>query len=184
MAKKKDNKNIIAGACIAAVVIIAIILAVVFAVRGGGEVNDSYFVSDGSKYVITIESDDIDSDETSPLKTHLVYAYSGDKITGLKAYYEYADAAAAKKAYDILSAAGTNDSYKSISVSGKYVILEANEAEYEGITASQVKEQVELMKSLENATDEESDSVEEEVIEEELPAESEEATVEEETIEE
>ncbi len=171
--KKKNNKNVIIGGCIAAVVIAAIILAVVFA-AGNGTINDSYFVSDGSKYVINNEYGDTESDGSVPIKDHIVYYYSGDKITGAKAFYEYVDETAAKNAYETIKANAGN-SYKSVSLSGIYVILEANESEYEGLTASDVKQQVELSEQAQSEASTEETNIEETIVEED----TEEAIVEE-----
>ncbi len=171
--KKKNNKNVIIGGCIAAVVIAAIILAVVFA-AGNGTINDSYFVSDGTKYDINNEYGDTESDGSVPIKDHIVYYYSGDKITGAKAFYEYVDETAAKNAYETIKANAGN-SYKSVSLSGIYVILEANESEYEGLTASDVKQQVELSEQAQNEASTEETNIEETIVEED----TEEAIVEE-----
>lgn len=178
-AKGKNNKNVIIGACCAVVVVVIIIVAIVLATTGAGRLNDSYFVSDDTKYVLTVESDDmvIDEDEEAyaPLKTHLVYAYSGDEITGLKVYYEYADNASAKAAYDYIISSG--EEAGEVEIDGKYVIITANAEEYEGLTASDVKQQVEFMEMLKNMdtsdTDDADDSGDDEVIEEDVDVEQE-----------
>ena len=179
MAKKakKDNKNaIIGGICAAVLVVVIIIVAVVLATGGGNKLNDDYFVSDDTKYVLTIESDDIDYEDSEaayiPLKTHLVYTYSGDEITGLKTYAEYADAAAAKAAFEAMKEAG--EDVTGVTIDGKYLIMTATEDQYEGMTASDVKQQIEfmeMMKGLDTGdTEEETEVVEEE---EALPEETE-----------
>lgn len=163
MAKKaeKINKKTIVGICIAAVVSIAIIIVAI--VVHNNKLDDSFFVSDGSKYVLTLESDGTSSDdEYTPIKTHLVYFYSGDKITELKAYYEYADSATAKSAADYIKENYSDDEYEKISINGKYLIFTADESEYENLTAPEVKEQIELMESMQNIGDENYDYEEEE----------------------
>lgn len=169
MAEKstKNNKNLIIGICAAVVVIVVIIIAVVLATGGGkggviGGLNDSYFVSDDTKYVLTLDADDMYIEDTdyAPLKSHLVYTYSGDEVTGLKAYYEYADASAASAAYEFYQA-NNDGSFKEVALDGKYLILTANEEEYEGLTASDVKQQIEFMQMLNNMDlDEDEESVE------------------------
>ena len=145
---KKDNKNIIIGACVAVVVVIIAVVAIVLGLKGGKPtLNDAYFVSDDTKYVLTIDTSD-EEDESAPEKVHTVYTYSGDKITGAKVYYEYADAATAKSFVDTIKA--ETDSPDSVSVDGKYIIMVADESEYEDMTASDVKEQVEFYESLKN----------------------------------
>ncbi|MBR0465297.1 hypothetical protein IJJ02_00700 [Candidatus Saccharibacteria bacterium] len=148
-ASKKDNKNLIIGIC-AAIVAVVIIVIVVLAVRGGG-LGDDYFVSDGTKYVLTIESDDIeDNNEFTPLKTHLVYTYDGDKVTSMKSYYVYADADAAKAAFDAMQEAGGEEA-KGMELNGKYIIMTAEEDVYKDLTTSDVKKQIEFIEALKNS---------------------------------
>lgn len=161
---KKDNTPMIIGICVGVVAVIAIIVGIVFAVRGGSNaLGDNYFVSDGSKYVLTIESDqdalDSDDGEPAPVKTHMVYTYSGDEVTGLKMYYEYADSATASKAYGSMEDT-EEDGIESIAIDGKYIIITGDKSSYEGLTASDVKEQIEFMETLKNYTPEDSDDAE------------------------
>ena len=148
--ESKKNKGLIIGICVAIVVVIAIIIAVVLGVKGGG-LGDSYFVSDDTKYVLNMDASDMsfDDEEYAPTKVHLVYTYSGEDVTGLKAYYEYENAEAAKAAFDYINETQA-DSYKSIVMDGKYIILEAKEDEYKDITPDDVKQQIEFMEMLKN----------------------------------
>ncbi len=151
-AKKKDNKNLITCICAAVVVIAIIIIAVVVATRGTTQLSDAYFVSDDTKYVLTMENDGEDADEEDeypPIKTHLVYNYSGDEITGMTTYMEYADEATAKAAYEAYKNAD-QEGVKSLSVNGKYLVVEMTEENYKDLTASDVKQQVEFMEMLKN----------------------------------
>lgn len=143
---KKDNKNLIIGICAAVVVVIVIVVAVILANRGA-KLDDSYFVSDDTKYVLTVNSDDSE-DNLSLVKTHLVYKYSGDTITELKSYYEFANAEDAKAAFDEYKEAYAG-SFKSAELNGKYIIFTANEEDYSDLTASDVKQQIEFMEMLE-----------------------------------
>lgn len=151
---KKDNKNLITGICIAAAAVVAIVIAIVFIVRGSGPtLNDDYFKSDDTKYVYTIDADslEVDDDEESytPLKAHVVYTYSGDEITGMKTYAEYADAATAEKAYAAMKEADADEAKKA-EVNGKYIVYTNDAEDYEGLTASDVKQQIEFMESIQN----------------------------------
>ena len=175
---KKDNKNmVIVGACAAVVVVVIITVAIVLAISGN-KINDDYFVSDGSKYVLTLDSDDYEFDEDEseyvPLRTHMVYTYSGDEITGLKTYAEYADEAAAKTAFQAMKDA--DEDLTNVEIVGKYLVQTATEDQYEGMTASDVKKEIELMESLKNMTfDDETEAIDEEdVIDDEEVIETEE----------
>ena len=146
--KKKNNKGlIIGGICALVVVIIIIIVAVINANRLG----DAYFQSDGSKYVLTMEYTPSEGDDNvTPLKSHNVYTYECDKITGVKVYYQYSDDAAAKKAYDYFSAETDSKDYKTIAIDGKYVVFEANESEYKDLTTKDVESQIKFIESIKN----------------------------------
>ncbi len=163
-AKKPNNKNLAIGIC-AIIAIIIIIITVVLTTRNN-TLNDSYFVSDDTKYVLTLDSSDVSMEDPTydPIKTHLVYTYSGDEITGLKAYYEYADNATAKVAAEYLKQNYDSDTQNKVTTDGKYVIFVASEEEYEDLTASDVKQQIEFMEVIKNmdAEDDAEESTDEE----------------------
>lgn len=167
--KTKDNKNLIIGICAAVVLVVVIIVTIVLVVNNNS-LNDSYFVSDDTKYVLTIENDESsEGDEATPVKSHIVYTYEGDKITSMKSYSEFADEATAKKAFDAMIEAGGEEA-KGIELKGKYIIATAEEDVYKDLTANDVKQQIEFMESLKNMNlDDNSDTEEEseEVIENE-----------------
>ena len=179
---KKDNKNVIIGSiCAVVVVAVIVIVAVVLATSGSNKLNDDYFKSDGQKYVLTVETDQTAIEDTDeeyvPVKTHMVYTYSGDTITGLKLYYEYADADTAKKALEEMKSAAGDEDLGDVVVEGKYVITTAPEEQYKDLTASDIKAQIEFMDALKkmNLEDYSTDDVDGEVVEEEEAAETEEA---------
>lgn len=151
---KNNNKGAIIGICAAIVVLVVVIVAVVLATGGGSSISDSYFKSDDTKYVLTLDANTVTVDEENaqytPEKIHYVYDYSGDKVTGLKVYYEYADAGAAKAALDYIVEQG-GDLFTETVTDGKYVVATAAEAQYEGMTADDAKQQVEFMQSLQEA---------------------------------
>ena len=159
--KTKDNKNLIIGICAAVALIVVIIITVL--VVNNQSLNDDYFVSDGSKYVFTLETDEKDieeGDEITPLKTHFVYTYEGDKVTGMKTYYVYADANAAKTAFDKMKEAGGEEA-QNFELSGKYIIITADEEEYKNRSASDIKKDIEFMESLKNMDSSDFEDVEE-----------------------
>lgn len=149
---KKDNKNMIIGSiCAVIVVVVVIIVAVVLVTRNGG-INDDYFKSDGTKYVLTIDSESVGEtaeNTYNPVKTHIVYTYSGDQITGMKTYGEFKDNDAAKKAFDAIKEAG--EDMTNYVVDGKYIIVTATEDQYKNLTTNDVKAQIEFMESLKNS---------------------------------
>ena len=167
MAKKtkKDNKNLIIGICTAAVAIIAIVIAIIFIVKGSGPtLNDDYFKSDDTKYVMSVDVDpsDLDEDEKEypPIKAHSVYTYSGDEITSSKTYIEYSDASTAEKAFKVLKDSGDEEA-KNAELNGKYIIITNDKSKYEDLKASEVKEQIEFYEKLKNMDFGDEDNLEE-----------------------
>ena len=131
-----NNKNIIIGICVAVVVIAVVAVAIFFATRGP-QLNDSYFVSDNTKYVVTVD-DSASSSDGAPVKTHYVYTYSGDKITGATIYLEFTNEATAKTALDAVKEESEGVA-KSVSVNGKYIVAEMTEDQYSDMTLSEIK---------------------------------------------
>ena len=158
---KKDNKNLIIGICAAVAIVVVVVVAIVLVTKGGSsKLDDSYFVSDGTKYVLTVDVENTD-EEYTPVKSHMVYYYSGDDITGVKVYYEYANADDAKAAYDALKEVGGFESFKSVELDGKYLIMTSKESEYAELKASDIKQQIEFMEMLQNMNLEETTDEEE-----------------------
>lgn len=158
---KKPNSKLVIG-ILAVVAVIIIVATIIIVVIKNNTLNDSYFVSDGTKYVLTLDSADVsmDNPEYNPIKTHLVYTYSGDEITGLKAYYEYKDNSTAKAAAEYLKQNYEEGNQDKITTDGKYTIFTATEAEYGGLTASDVKQQIEFMELLKNMNTEDAENTE------------------------
>ncbi|MBP5647668.1 hypothetical protein J6X04_00015 [Candidatus Saccharibacteria bacterium] len=161
---KKENKNLIVGICSAVIVVALIIVVAVLATRGSG-LNDNYFKSDDTKYVLTVDSEmmgeDIESQEYAPTKTHIVYTYSGEEITGMKTYLEYADAATAQKAFDAMKESG--EEMGDAKVDGKYIVATNEASTYEGMTTEDVKQQIQAIELLQNIKDNSNDENEDEV---------------------
>ncbi|MBQ3470498.1 hypothetical protein IJH23_02195 [Candidatus Saccharibacteria bacterium] len=152
---KKNNKGLIVGICCGVVaLIVAVVLIVIFVVKPGGlggGLSDAYFVSDDTKYVLTLESEQasFEEEEYAPVKSHMVYYYSGEKITGMSVFYEYADEAAAKLAYDHIGDEAKAEAAE-IKLQGKYVEIIMKEESYSDVTAEEVKQQIEFMEMLKN----------------------------------
>lgn len=182
---KKKNIGLIAGIC-CAVVVVAVVLIVVLTTRGGvGGLSDAFFVSDDSKYVLTLGSEDlvVSEDEIAPEKMHLVYFYSDEVITSEKTYYQFADEATAKQMYEYYKE-NNGDLYEEIALEGKYVIITSKAEDYDGVTATDIKQQIEFMEMIKNIESDGSEETLEEGETEESTDESADETSEEESTEE
>ena len=165
--KAKNNKGLIIGICVAVVAVIAIIIGVVLATSGnkGTALGDNFFVTDGTKYVFTEESDSDTDEGTGVVKSHEVFYYADGKVTGEELYFEFTDKASAEAALELYQAAflGDDSEFESIAVNGKYIVLVAKPSAYEEVTL----EQLELIKNLSEMDysdyDEEEDADTEEV---------------------
>lgn len=155
--KKKSDKTFFISVCSAIVaIVIIIVIAVVMSNKG---LDDSYFVSDGTKYVLTIDTgEDPESeaeDNYAPIKIHLVYTYSGDEITGAKSYYEYPNAEKAKAAFDTMKENDAeNEELASYELNGKYIIYTSSEESYKDLKASDVQAQIKMMEQSQQNSEE------------------------------
>lgn len=153
--KKQDNKPVIISICAAIVAVVVIIVVAV--VLGNKGLDDSYFVSDGSKKVLTIDTSNEESEDAenyAPVKIHVVYTYSGEDITGAKSYYEYPDADKAKAAFDYMKESlGDDEEVNKYELNGKYIIYTSPEDSYKDLKASDIDKQIELMESATNSSD-------------------------------
>ena len=187
-AKKKDNKNLIIGICaavVAAVAAVVVVVAVIFATRGTGtpaNIDDKYFVSDDTKYVITMDGDELGSeDETGfkPVKTHIVYTYSGDTVTGMSTYIEFDSEDTAKKALESYKEAyadvdSSDSGIASMSANGKYLVVVATEEQYADTTVSEIKQYMEMVEMMNNAGTSDVDYDDEDYVDTEIDEEDEE----------
>lgn len=135
------------------VAIIAVIFAVVFAVKRN-TLNDDFFVSDSTKLVLTLENNYQEEGATIvPTKSHLVYYYSGDKITGVKYYYEFPSNEKATEAFNELN---TNDDFddNNYALSGKYIIFTFPTSQYENLTVEEIRSYLEEFEQEQNSIQE------------------------------
>ena len=181
-AKRNRNPIILICAAVAVVVLIAVVVVLSLSNK---KIDDNYFVDDNTKYVLTLDSDQIlglDSGEYAPEKTHTVFYYSNNEVTSLKLFYAYENEDTAKKAYEYIKGANEGG-FTEIKLEGKYIAITTDEALYKGMTVDDVKQQIEFMEMLQKINS--GETVEDEETKEEVKEETvEEEAVEEETVEE
>ena len=146
----KKNRSIIVAIISALVIIAAIVIIII--VLNNNTINDSYFVSDDSKLVINLKNNPSEDDLYTPQESHLVYYYSGNDITGFKAFYKYSNANAAKTAYDFYYNNGENY-YEKIETNGNYVVITTKESDYSSLTAEDVRQQIEYLNAVNSTTE-------------------------------
>jgi len=146
--KKNDKTGLITGICATIAVAIVIIITVIIVINTNRKLTESYFVSDDSKYVLTFGSEDMieNEDGTKPEKVHVVYNYSGDKITGITSYYLYPNKETAEKAFKTYNDA-KEDRFKDVSLDGNYVIIASLDSDYENLTTEDIKQYLEAMQN-------------------------------------
>ena len=118
-----------------------------------GQFRNSWTFSEGHiiSYYLELDCYDI----------HIVYTYSGEEITGMKTYLEYADAATAQKAFDAMKESG--EEMGDAKVDGKYIVATNEASTYEGMTTEDVKQQIQAIELLQNIKDNSNDENEDEV---------------------
>lgn len=143
--KRKFNKKTIQNICVfsSAIAVIAI-MAILLNMFRQPIVNDEYFVSDDTKEVVSLNA----SGNSSSSRTFIVYSYSGEEVTGLKTYFEYEDEESAKAALQLLK---DQPEFKNAELEGKYIVVTADESQFKGLTASDVKQQNEALKKFQQS---------------------------------
>lgn len=147
MAKKTNKKkNIIITAAVVVAAVVAIVVGIV--VSREPALDDSFFVSDETKLVMSL-NDDIAALEEGPYEppvTHLVYYYDGDRVTNLKIYFAYDNEMEAETAFNNINMKG-KDFATTKRRNGKYIIFDAVKARYEGMTVEQVQRNINAMRA-------------------------------------
>ena len=121
-------------------VAIAAIVVLVLTLLHQPAPNEEYFTSDDTKSVITMGTDDPTSTDH---QTHFVYEYDGDKVIGLKTYFEYQNTEAAKAAYE---SSKNLPEFKNSELNENFIIVTADPSQFEGLTADDVRQQEEAIK--------------------------------------
>ena len=134
--KKFFRSNYGVATCAAVVLAVAITLIVIFFPKPT-EVDEAYFVTDDTKSVLNLESDN----PNSTRQTHIVYEYDGDNVSAIKTYFEYPDEAAAAASIESLKKQPEFEKSK-VELDGKYIVVSANPDSFKGLTVDDVKQQV------------------------------------------
>lgn len=148
--KRRINKKNLSYFICAVVSIVAIcVIVVVIVISINKEpISDDYFVSDDTKSVISLGSGSTSSEGGSSSHTRIVYTFDGDKVTGLKTYFEFPDnesAAAALESYK------SQPEFKNVEQSGKYIIVTSDASSFEGLTADDVRQQAAAIEQMQSA---------------------------------
>lgn len=141
---KKPSKQAIYSICSTIIIASVAIIAVVLILRTLSKpvIEEAYFVSDDTKSVISLDSNRGESEDGSAVQTHLVYTYDGDNVTGLKTYFEYPSEEAAATAIESLK---DQPEFQGAVLEGKYIVVTADASQFEGLTASDVRQQAEAI---------------------------------------
>lgn len=144
---RKRNKKPFYIACGAIAVVIIISITLTLILKSSPKLDDSFFVTDSTKYVLTFNASeialDLNLDEYNPEKAYQIYFHSKDKITELNVYYKYEDEEIAKKAANYFNTE-KGQIIESIKANGKYVVIKMAKSFYQDMTADYAKQQYEF----------------------------------------
>lgn len=135
---------------ITASVLATVIIAIIFTVTllSHSTLDEDFFVSDDTKTTISLTPDDSKSNSSPLVGTRLVYTYDGDNVSGLKTYFEYPDEETAKTTFESVK---DQPEFQGAVTEGKYIVVTADESQYKGLTAFDVKQQADALKSFEES---------------------------------
>lgn len=111
------------------------------------DIDSSYFHDTDDKIVLTMNRDnsELDNSDFEPMITHVVYYHDGNKITNVRAFYEYGSEATAREALEHLELGDFADNKK---LNGRFVIFQVKKSQYEDLTVEDLKRDVELLKEI------------------------------------
>ncbi len=137
-----SRRRIINGKTIfsAVIVVLLIVVTVVLVKMGNRGYSDEYFVTDNTKIVLSSGYDSAYEDTAyRPPIMHRVYYYSGEKITGIKIFFEYMNEGIAKKAYEHITL-DKKEWAEDKTLSGKYIIFNMKKELYETMTTERARQ--------------------------------------------
>lgn len=131
------------GACACCAILSIIIIVIAVVISSQPNINDDFFVSDDTK--TTIEIAPTGESTTLDHQTHTVYEYDdAENVISMKTYFEYSDADAAKTAYATLK---DQPEFTNSTLQDKYIIITADESQFKGLTASDIRQQAAAIKA-------------------------------------
>lgn len=159
VATKKSSlpKTTIISLLILLVSICAAIIVIIILNLNQSTMEENYFTSDDTKTTITLTPDN-SSNTSNLINTHLVYTYNKDNnVSSLKTYFEYSDTETAKTAYE---SSKDQPEFKNAELKDKFIIVTADENQYKGLTANDIHQQADALKSFQSKSKSETESPE------------------------
>ena len=122
------------------VVLLVVVTVVLIKMNGKVSYTDDYFKTDDSKIVSTFVSDAevFGESQIEPVKTYMVYYYSGNKITNVKVFYKFENFEQTEEANKHLDV-GSLEWADAKEVNGEYLIVQMNKSEYNELTTEIVR---------------------------------------------
>ena len=137
------------------VVIFVVILAIILARTSFYEdISDDYFESDDTKLVLSLNKEmaAYENGEYEPDITRVVYYYNGDKVTGVRVFYDYDSEEEAKEANEFV-VLSDKDWTTGKKLNGKYIIFEVERSQYNNLTTDMVRDNIERMRAIGGTVD-------------------------------
>lgn len=144
-ARRIDHKTWISVGL--AIVALFLVVCAIVGLSQNEKIESNYFASNDKKIVLTMNRDTaaLDDSEYEPEITHVVYYIDGDKITGVRAFYEYPNEQTAKNANEHLT---LGEFATAKALSGRFVIFQVKEDQYKDMTVTELKKNIELLKEI------------------------------------
>ncbi len=100
-------------------------------------ISDDRFISNSTQTTINLTPTNSTSG-SAHRQTHVVYEYKDDLVVSMKTYFEYEDAESAEIAYETLK---NQLEFKDSELIDKYIVVTADASQFEGLTASDIRQQ-------------------------------------------
>lgn len=142
--KRIDFKTWISVGILA--IALVFVIALIMNFSQNEKYDSSYFHDSDGKIVFTMDKDMAVLDESiyEPNITHIVYYYSGNNVTNVKAFYEYATEREAEISFEHLGLGTFADSKN---LNGRFIVFQVKKSMYENLTVDTLKTDAEKLKS-------------------------------------
>ena len=144
---RRDSKSkTILG--IVVLVVIALVVTLIIILTRKEDYNEDYFVSDDYKLVVAMDKSiaSYEKGDLEPDITYILYYYSGDDVNSVKVFFAYDSEEEAKEMDEKISLE-SKEWATSKKASGKYLVFDMAQDQFEGTTVSHIRDLIEDMKT-------------------------------------
>ena len=136
---KKTSNSLMMWVFVVLFLLIVISIAIILTLNSTNpNLNEGFFVSNDTKYVIDADLDGFGDDRI--VSAHDVYYYdSNNVVTGHEAYYEFINEETVQAVLPVYQST-KDDEVEKVVANGRFIVMIANPTQYEGLNIETIKQ--------------------------------------------